>query len=97
MLSEESASLPYAERATWQQYWLVDPLDGTREFIKRNGEFTVNIALVQGHEPVLGVVLAPARDEAYVAARGAGAFLDRPATGRRPIRVRRPAARNNFV
>ncbi len=90
--SEEASDIDFAERSGWPMFWLVDPLDGTKEFIKRNGEFTVNIALVQGHEPVLGVVLAPARDEAYVAARGAGAFLDRPATGRRSIRVRRPAA-----
>jgi len=90
--SEESGEIAFAERSGWPMFWLVDPLDGTKEFIKRNGEFTVNIALVQEHEPVLGVVLAPARDEAYVAARGVGAFLDRPDPGRRPIRVMRPAA-----
>ena len=59
VLSEESANAPYAERARWAEYWLVDPLDGTREFVKKNGEFTVNIALVRGHRPVLGVVVVP--------------------------------------
>ncbi len=72
-LSEESESIPYAERSKWQTYWLIDPLDGTREFIKRNGEFTVNIALIHAHEPVLGVVYAPALGILYEAAKGLGA------------------------
>ncbi len=74
ILSEESAEVPYAERADWEQFWLVDPLDGTKEFIKRNGEFTVNIALIQNHEPVLGVVLLPVSGLCYSAAQGLGAF-----------------------
>ena len=61
ILSEESAAASWAERRTWHELWVVDPLDGTREFVKRNGEFTVNIALVVDHEPVLGVVTAPAQ------------------------------------
>ena len=65
VLSEESADIPWDTRRTWQQYWLVDPLDGTKEFINRNGEFTVNIALIQDHQPVVGVVLAPARWERF--------------------------------
>ncbi len=73
ILSEESADIPYAIRSQWPQYWLVDPLDGTREFIKRNGEFTVNIALIDGHQAVLGVVYAPARDLLYYA-NGSGAW-----------------------
>jgi len=73
-LSEESPPIPFAERASWRRYWLVDPLDGTREFIKRNGEFTVNIALIDGHEAVLGVVYAPALDTLYYAAQGEGAW-----------------------
>ncbi|MGB0721906.1 MAG: 3'(2'),5'-bisphosphate nucleotidase CysQ [Gammaproteobacteria bacterium] len=73
VLSEESADIPFAERATWQTYWLVDPLDGTKEFIKRNGEFTVNIALIHEGEPVLGVVYAPVPGTIYRAARGIGA------------------------
>lgn len=74
ILSEESASIPFDERSQWQRYWLVDPLDGTREFVKRNGEFTVNIALIDKHESVLGVIYTPVTGATYYAARGAGAF-----------------------
>ncbi|MDZ7747460.1 MAG: 3'(2'),5'-bisphosphate nucleotidase CysQ [Halofilum sp. (in: g-proteobacteria)] len=74
ILSEESAEIAFSERASWHTYWLVDPLDGTREFIKRNGEFTVNIALVDDGVPVLGVVHAPVIDTDYYAARGSGAW-----------------------
>ena len=74
LLSEEDADIPYAVRRGWQRYWLIDPLDGTREFVKRNGEFTVNIALVEDHRPILGVVHAPALSLTYGAARGVGAF-----------------------
>jgi len=71
VLSEESAEeIAWEQRRQWQRYWLVDPLDGTREFVKRNGEFTVNIALIEQHAPVLGVVYAPAIDEMYWAWRG---------------------------
>lgn len=78
VLSEESASVAHAERAGWERFWLVDPLDGTKEFVKRNGEFTVNIALIEGGRPVLGVVLAPAQRVCYWARRGAGAFKRSP-------------------
>lgn len=74
VLSEESAEVPFAQRCEWDRYWLVDPLDGTREFLARNDEFTVNVALVEDHAPVLGVVYAPALDEAYCAALGEGAW-----------------------
>ena len=74
VLSEESASLPFAERSQWKTYWLVDPLDGTKEFIKRNGEFSVLIALVHDHEPVLGVVHAPALNTTWFASLGNGAW-----------------------
>lgn len=87
VLSEEGLPPPFAERCQWSRYWLVDPLDGTREFIQRTGEFTVNIALVEQQRPVLGVVVAPVQQQAYVAARGRGAFRiegDRAL----PIRVR---------
>ncbi|QNK00336.1 3'(2'),5'-bisphosphate nucleotidase CysQ [Dyella telluris] len=77
VISEEARAAPWSQRQQWQRYWLVDPLDGTREFIKRNGEFTVNIALIENHQPVLGVVLAPVTGELYVAARGEGAWLQR--------------------
>jgi 3'(2'), 5'-bisphosphate nucleotidase len=75
VLSEEARAASWSERQRWTRYWLVDPLDGTREFVKRNGEFTVNIALVDAHEPVLGVVLAPVTGELYAAARNEGAWL----------------------
>lgn len=74
VVSEESPAPPLAERAGWPQHWLVDPLDGTREFIKKNGEFTVNIALIEGGKTVLGVVLAPALGQIYAAASGLGAW-----------------------
>jgi len=74
LLSEEGRNIPYQERKEWEYYWLVDPLDGTKEFIKRNGEFTVNIALMQKDRPVMGVVLVPVKDILYFAAEGKGAF-----------------------
>jgi 3'(2'), 5'-bisphosphate nucleotidase len=89
--SEESATVDYAERSGWQAFWLVDPLDGTKEFIKRNGEFTVNIALIVGHEPVLGVVHAPARDTDYYGSRGVGAFQRVGTAPPRSIAVSQPA------
>lgn len=76
VLSEEAKALPYDERKDWDFFWLVDPLDGTKEFIKRNGEFTVNIALIRGDTPVLGVVYAPALKRTYWAAEGQGSFKD---------------------
>ena len=89
ILSEESASLPYAERSAWQRYWLVDPLDGTREFIKRNGEFTVNIALVDAGVTVLSVVYVPVTGVSYLACRGQGAFKQEAGGERQVIRVRK--------
>ena len=77
VLSEEDADIPYSVRGSWLRYWLVDPLDGTKEFVKRNGEFTVNIALIENGAPVLGVVYAPVLETGYVAARGAGVFRTR--------------------
>lgn len=74
VLSEESESIDAEVRNSWQTYWLIDPLDGTREFVKRNGEFTVNIALISGHDSVLGVVYAPVPDLLYYAATGKGAY-----------------------
>jgi 3'(2'), 5'-bisphosphate nucleotidase len=74
VLSEESAQAPWSVRQSWRELWVVDPLDGTREFVKRNGEFTVNIALVVEHEAVLGLVAAPAQGISYWGAAGIGAF-----------------------
>jgi 3'(2'), 5'-bisphosphate nucleotidase len=89
--SEESAAIPYAERAAWSIFWLVDPLDGTKEFIKRNGEFTVNIALIRMHEPVLGVVHVPVQNREYYGYEGGGAFLSEAAAKPRFITVSRRA------
>ncbi len=74
VLSEEGREIPYAERKNWKQLWIVDPLDGTKEFIKRNGEFTVNIALVEAGIPVLGVVYVPITQDLYFAERDKGSF-----------------------
>jgi 3'(2'), 5'-bisphosphate nucleotidase len=90
ILSEESAQAPWDERRQWRELWVVDPLDGTREFVKRNGEFTFNIALVVEHEPVLGVVSAPARGLLYWGAAGLGAFSRHRGAAERPIRVSPP-------
>lgn len=74
ILSEEGRSIPYEERKEWNQLWIVDPLDGTKEFIKRNGEFTVNIALIENGEVILGVVYTPVLRELYYGAKGLGSF-----------------------
>lgn len=74
ILSEESANISWQERNSWNTYWLVDPLDGTKEFIKKNGEFTVNIALIQDGVPIFGVVYAPVLAQTYVGVLGQGAF-----------------------
>jgi len=76
ILSEEGKNIPYEDRKHWEYFWLVDPLDGTKEFIKKNGEFTVNIALIYKDTPILGVVYAPAIDVCYYAKQGEGAFKD---------------------
>ena len=75
IVSEENKAIAYEERSQFDYYWLVDPLDGTKEFIKRNGDFTVNIALVHKNEVVLGVVGVPCHNEMYWAIKGAGAFM----------------------
>ncbi len=89
ILSEEANALPWSERRHWSRYWLVDPLDGTREFVKRNDEFTVNIALIDQHRSVLGVVLAPVTGDLYVAELGNGTWLQqRSDDGWRRLRTR---------
>ncbi len=74
IMSEEGKLIPYAERKDWEYYWCIDPIDGTKEFIKKNGEFTVNIALIHKDTPILGVVYAPALGDMYKAKKGDGAF-----------------------
>ena len=91
ILSEEGQAIPFAERREWRRFWLVDPLDGTKEFIKRNGEFTVNIALIEGNAPVLGVVYVPAQDKLYCGQVGEGAFVRQGGGAPLPIEVRRVA------
>lgn len=74
VLSEEGGGFDYSERKTWEKYWLIDPLDGTKEFIKRNGEFTVNIALIENGVPVFGVIYVPVKQTLYVGQKDLGAF-----------------------
>jgi 3'(2'), 5'-bisphosphate nucleotidase len=90
VLSEEDADIPWSVRRGWRRHWLVDPLDGTREFVKKNGEFTVNIALIDDGRPVLGVVYAPVFDYLLHAESGAGAFVRQPG-GDVATSTRRPA------
>ena len=89
VLSEESATLPFEQRQQWHTYWLVDPLDGTREFIKRNGEFTVNIALINDHKCILGVIHVPVLDLDYFAYSGGGAFKCEQGGDAQPISVKK--------
>ena len=91
VLSEESSAIAFEQRRRWKRFWLVDPLDGTKEFVSRNGEFTVNIALIDGHAPALGVVHVPVQGVTYAGVRGGGAhrWHDRE---KQRIQVRVPAA-----
>lgn len=86
VLSEESAAIPFEKRCQWSRYWLVDPLDGTREFIKRNGEFTVNIALIENGEAVVGAVYVPVSGVCYFACRTHGAWK-KPSVDAEPERI----------
>ena len=92
LLSEESADIAFTTRSSWSEYWLVDPLDGTKEFINRNGEFTVNIALVRNHEPVLGLVHVPVSGVTYTGVVGAGATRQQNGGAVEAIQVRVPCA-----
>ena len=75
ILSEENAYVAFKERSSWNEYWLIDPLDGTKEFIKKNGEFTVNIALIKNHEPVFGLIYAPALEQIFWGCEDHGSFM----------------------
>ena len=92
ILSEESADISFSTRASWTHYWLVDPLDGTKEFIKQNGEFTVNIALIEEQVPILGVIVIPVTGVAYAAARNLGA-LRHDGNSVKALNVRQPATK----
>jgi 3'(2'), 5'-bisphosphate nucleotidase len=75
VISEEEGLPSFAERGQWQRYWLIDPLDGTKEFVNRNGEFTVNIALIDSNRPIFGVVHVPVQDKTYIGCEGHGSEL----------------------
>lgn len=92
ILSEESAVTPWGERRHWERYWLVDPLDGTKEFVKKNGEFTVNVALIEHSKPVIGIVHVPVAGTTYLGAEGAGAQIRKSSGEIKPISVMTPAA-----
>lgn len=92
VLSEESALPAFAERSQWETYWLVDPLDGTKEFVNRNGEFTVNIALIEKNRPVFGVVHIPVHNKTYFGCAGYGAELRSAGAESRKIRVAEKSA-----
>ncbi|MDE2090404.1 MAG: 3'(2'),5'-bisphosphate nucleotidase CysQ [Gammaproteobacteria bacterium] len=88
VLSEESSQIPFSERRRWDSYWLVDPLDGTKEFISRNGDFTINIALIQKHAPVVGLVHIPVENLSYYGVVGAGAYRGELGAAPQAIHVR---------
>ena len=92
VISEEAGLPDFDERGQWDPYWLIDPLDGTKEFVKRNGEFTVNIALIEDHQAVFGVVHVPVRNSTYSGCRGVGAELRANGEEPRPIGVARESA-----
>lgn len=88
IMSEEQTNAPLNERKNWQQYWLIDPIDGTQEFVARSGDFAVNIALIEDNQPAIGVIYWPAGDALYYASKDGGAFKQSPGeTG--PIHVRK--------
>lgn len=90
ILSEESANAPWEERKSWTRFWLVDPIDGTKDFTNRTGEFTVNIALIENGEPVMGIVTAPALNEAYWGIKGQGAWKREADGSTRQLQVVEP-------
>jgi 3'(2'), 5'-bisphosphate nucleotidase len=90
ILSEEGKDIPYDERRLWETFWLLDPLDGTKEFLSRNGEFTVNAALIHQGLPVMGAIYVPVKDLFYTAIKGSGAYrVGDGATARLPLNQRR--------
>jgi len=97
ILSEESATIPFSTRQQWHRYWLVDPLDGTREFVKRNGEFTVNIALIEDHQPVLGVIHTPVTGVCYFASNDDGAYKKLPDQAAEKISTRSKQPEHTLV
>ncbi len=97
LLSEEGSQIPFETRETWDYFWLVDPLDGTKEFVKKNGEFTVNIALIHDNKPVLGVVYAPVKSLLFYAKAGEGAYFKEGDLVERQIKGSHPPAESPFI
>ena len=97
ILSEEGRDIPYSERKHWDYFWLVDPLDGTKEFVKRNGEFTVNIALIKGNYPIFGSVYAPFKKELFWALEGLGAWKSIDKNKDKPIKVLKSNKKTRIV
>jgi len=91
ILSEEGKDVPYEVRKNWKRFWMVDPLDGTKEFIKRNGEFTVNIALIENNKPVMGVVAVPVSGEVFYGIVGEGAYLKNNNQVKQKLQFAKPA------
>lgn len=91
VLSEEGKAVPFEVRSTWKRFWLVDPLDGTKEFVKKNGEFTVNIALIAERTPVVGVIYIPVENRLFMAEVGEGCW-EMDASGPRSLKVSEPVA-----
>ena len=94
ILSEESAEVSFETRKQWKQYWLVDPLDGTREFIKRNGEFSVNIALIENHKSIMGVIHIPVKKESYTATLNNGSYKYDETNNKNKITIKQTDSRN---
>jgi 3'(2'), 5'-bisphosphate nucleotidase len=97
VLSEEAAGVSFEQRCQWSSFWLIDPLDGTKEFIHRNGEFTVNVALIEAGVPKLGVVFAPASDELYAGIEGMGAWYLSNASALNQLRFEDLISLNDFT
>tara|TARA_Y100001970_G_scaffold293982_1_gene445344 strand:- start:45696 stop:46526 length:831 start_codon:yes stop_codon:yes gene_type:complete len=87
ILSEESSQIDYSVRSKWSNYWLIDPLDGTKEFLKKNGEFTVNIALIENNTPVLGVIFVPVRNQYFWGSKEFGSFYSSDGNSAKKLKV----------
>lgn len=97
ILSEEDANFHYDVRKQWQVYWLVDPLDGTQEFINRSGQFTVNIALIQDSRPILGVIYVPLKNVLYYSAKNLGAYLEDDANNRHELKIKQRESQDRII
>ncbi len=94
ILSEEGTNISFETRSKWERYWLIDPLDGTKEFIKKNGEFTVNIALIQNNTPALGMIYVPVTNETYWGSKKVGSFYS---NGRKTLKIKVKKKDRNYI